>query len=217
MTKNSKNSPKSLPIQDFIAAMQKENALIIDTRLPDYFELGHIISSLNICNNKAYEGIIQNITPLNKPVLILCKAKEEEESYKNLTKLGFSNILGYLEGSIEAWIGQNQKFDMVISISSEELALDSKHNPTAIIIDVRTKEEFDVLHVFNAVNIPLENLTEELAKLNKTQETLTYSNTGYTSMLASSLLKKNGFSNVKNVWGGFERIREETVDLVGSK
>jgi rhodanese-related sulfurtransferase len=106
---------------------------------------------------------------------------------------------------------------MVISISSEELALDSKHNPTAFIIDVRKKEEFDVLHVFNAVNIPLENLTEELAKLNKTQETLTYSNTGYTSMLASSLLKKNGFSNVKNVWGGFERIREETVDLVGSK
>jgi hypothetical protein len=42
MTKNSKNSPKSLPIQDFIAAMQKENALIIDTRLPDYFELGHM-------------------------------------------------------------------------------------------------------------------------------------------------------------------------------
>jgi hydroxyacylglutathione hydrolase len=217
MTKNAKISPKSLPIQDFIAAMQKENALIIDTRLPDYFELGHIITSLNICNNKAYKGTIKNITPLNKPVLILCKAKEEEESYKNLTKLGFSNILGYLEGSIEAWIGQNQKFDMVISISSEELALDSKHNPTAIIIDVRTKEEFDVLHVFNAVNIPLENLTVELAKLNKTQETLIYSNTGYTSMLAASLLKKNGFTNVKNVWGGFERIKEETVDLVGSK
>jgi len=217
MTKNAKISPKSLPIQDFIAAMQKENALIIDTRLPDYFELGHIITSLNICNNKAYKGTIKNITPLNKPVLILCKAKEEEESYKNLTKLGFSNILGYLEGNIEAWIGQNQKFDMVISISSEELALDSKHNPTAIIIDVRTKEEFDVLHVFNAVNIPLENLTVELAKLNKTQETLIYSNTGYTSMLAASLLKKNGFTNVKNVWGGFERIKEETVDLVGSK
>lgn len=217
MTKNAKNSPKSLPVQDFIASMQKENALIIDTRLPDYFELGHIISSLNICYNKTYEGSINNITPLNKPVLIVCKAKEEEESYKNLTKLGFSNILGHLEGSIEAWIGQNQKFDMVISISSEELALDSKHNPTAVIIDVRKKEEFDVLHVFNAVNIPLENLAEELAKLNKTQETLVYSNTGNTSMLASSLLKKNGFTNVKNVWGGFERIKEETVDLVGSK
>ena len=217
MTKNAKNSPKSLPIQDFIATMQKENALIIDTRLPDYFELGHIISSLNICPNKTYESTIKNITPLNKPVLIVCKAKEEEESYKYLSKLGFSNILGHLEGSIEAWIGQNQKFDMVISISSEELALDSKHNPTAVIIDVRKKEEFDVLHVFNAVNIPLESLAEELAKLNKTQETLIYSNTGNTSMLASSLLKKNGFTNVKNVWGGFERIREETVDLVGSK
>lgn len=217
MTKNSKNSAKSLPIQDFIGAMQKEHALLIDTRLPDYFELGHIISSLNICYNKTYEGSIKNITPLNKPVLMISKAKEEEESFKNLTKLGFSNILGYLEGSIEAWIGQNQKFDMVISISSEELALDSKHNPTAMIIDARKKEEFDVLHVFNAVNIPLENIIKELAKLNKTQETLIYSNTGYTSMLVASLLKKNGFSNVKNVWGGFERIKEETVDLVGSK
>ncbi len=35
-------------------------------------------------------------------------------------------------------------------------------------------------------------------------------------MVAASLLKKEGFTNVKNVWGGYAKIKEEKIDLVGS-
>jgi rhodanese-related sulfurtransferase len=84
-------------------------------------------------------------------------------------------------------------------------------------LDVREPDEFNSSHVFNAQNIPLSELAIQHAKLTKTGETLIYSNNGFRSMIASSYLKKVGFTNIKNVWGGFEKIKLETIDLVGKK
>ncbi|MBP7510400.1 MAG: hypothetical protein KA981_00645 [Bacteroidia bacterium] len=217
MTKNSNVNSIPLSINDFKVASNLENVLIIDTRLPDYYELGHVFSSINICHNQAYGNNLGSVFYMHNPILIVSKESEIQQSYSNLISIGFTKILGHLNGGIEAWIAENQKFDMVISISSEELALDAKHNPSAIILDVRSKAEYNALHVANAVNLTLEEIAKEIPKLNKFQETLIYSNSGYSSMLVSGLLKHFGFTNIKNVWGGFERIKEETVELISTK
>lgn len=209
--KNKKIS--ALNLQEFKTALAESKAIIVDTRLPDFFELGFIPGSLNFGFNQQYSHLSKSIFGLNQKLILITKAADTENALSYFSSLENLQIIGYFEDGSDKWIDNNEKFDMIISISSEELCLDSKHNPKAIIIDVREKEEFDALHVKVAQNIPLSELTEKLKELDNKAETLIYCDKGYRSMIAASILKANGFINIKNVWGGFEQIVHEKIEL----
>jgi rhodanese-related sulfurtransferase len=69
----------------------------------------------------------------------------------------------------------------------------------AIILDVRSKREFENGHIKNAINIPVDKLSSSLPKVNdKTKPVITCCASGARSATAKSILKSNGFTNVHN-------------------
>jgi phage shock protein E len=68
----------------------------------------------------------------------------------------------------------------------------------AIIIDVRTKGEFQGGHIKNSVNVPLANLQDKISKLKKDKPVITCCASGSRSASAKSILKSNGFVEVHN-------------------
>jgi len=204
---------KALNVAEFEDEMKK-GASIIDTRLPDNFELGFIQGAINFGLNGQYAIWAATMLDIHAPILLVAKPDTEKESLERLTRVGFDNILGYLEGGFEAWVGADKKYDMVISISAEELALDSKHNPKAKIVDVRKPTEYKTAHVKVAENISLAELPQQVESLDKSGEYLIHCAGGYRSMVAASFMKSKGIRNVKNVWGGFEMIKKEEVEIV---
>jgi phage shock protein E len=68
----------------------------------------------------------------------------------------------------------------------------------ARIIDVRTKAEFQQGHVRNSINIPLDRLTDNLKKLDKSKPVITCCASGMRSSSARSILKSHGFTEVHN-------------------
>jgi phage shock protein E len=69
----------------------------------------------------------------------------------------------------------------------------------AVIVDVRTTQEFSGGHIKNAVNIPVDNLRNNLSKLkNKNQPIITCCASGIRSGMAKSILKANGYTDVHN-------------------
>jgi len=213
-----KNGLTPLNINTFKDLVRTKDATIIDSRFPDFFELGFIPGALNFGLNGQYAIWAATIIDLHQPIVVVCKPGTEEESVQRLSRVGFDNILGVLEGGMDTWINAGEKYDMVVSISAEEFALDSKHNPKATILDVRKPSEFDSGHVLNATSIQLSEMPSRMEELDKAAEILVHCAGGYRSMVASSLLKKEGFINVKNVWGGYAKIKEEeAIVLVGTK
>ncbi|MCA0425843.1 MAG: MBL fold metallo-hydrolase [Bacteroidetes bacterium] len=194
----------------------KNGATLIDSRLPDFFELGFVPGSINIGLNGQFAIWAATLLDLQSEIVLVCKPGTEKETVSRLARVGFDSISGYLENGFDAWKDAGLRYDMVISISAEELALDAKHNPKATILDVRKPEEFKSGHVFNAKNLPLNGLISGSENLDKNQEHLIHCAGGYRSMIAASMLKKNGFSNIKNVWGGFEKIKEEKVEILSN-
>jgi len=71
----------------------------------------------------------------------------------------------------------------------------------AIIIDVRTKGEYQSGHIKGSVNIPLENLRNNLSKIKKDKCIVTCCASGMRSASAKSILKSNGFNEVHNGGG----------------
>jgi len=69
----------------------------------------------------------------------------------------------------------------------------------AIILDVRTKGEYSSGHAKGSINIPLDQLSENLKKLkDKEQPIITCCATGMRSASAKSFLKARGYKNVHN-------------------
>jgi rhodanese-related sulfurtransferase len=68
----------------------------------------------------------------------------------------------------------------------------------AVIVDVRTKGEFQSGHLRNSINMPVDNLEQNLKKLKKDKPIITCCASGARSASAKRILKSNGFEQVYN-------------------
>ena len=89
-----------------------------------------------------------------------------------------------------------------------------------VVLDVRRPAEYADGHVRDALNIPLNDMIDPaaLAKLEEEQNIYVHCAGGYRSVIAASILKKQGIHNIRNVLGGWSKIKElEKVDVVKEK
>ena len=76
----------------------------------------------------------------------------------------------------------------------------------AVILDVRSKSEYAGGHIKNSINIPLDQLSQNLSRLkDKNQTIITCCASGIRSASAKRILKNNGYTNVYN-GGGWSRL-----------
>lgn len=78
----------------------------------------------------------------------------------------------------------------------------------AQIIDVRTKEEYQQGHIRGSVNIPLQNLQNNLSKIKKDKPVITCCASGMRSASAKGILKSNGYTEVHN-GGGWSSLQNK--------
>jgi len=78
----------------------------------------------------------------------------------------------------------------------------------AVIVDVRTKDEYQGGHIKGSVNIPLQNLQSQMSKLSKDKPIITCCASGMRSASAKGILKSKGFSEVHN-GGGWMSLRNK--------
>ena len=118
---------------------------------------------------------------------------------------------GYLDGSFEAWKNAGEKVDMIIDVEPDELVMDMPHDPNLIVVDVRRETEYADGHLKDAVNLPLSDMTDValLAQFEENENIYVHCAGGYRSVIALSLLKKEGIHNVRNVMGGWAKLKEE--------
>jgi len=87
-------------------------------------------------------------------------------------------------------------FSACSKVSDEELAKAHKAVANgAIIVDVRTPQEFKVKHVKGAINLPVEEIMKgHLRKLPKNKEIVVYCRTGSRSSASAKILKEKGWN-----------------------
>jgi rhodanese-related sulfurtransferase len=135
----------------------------------------------------------------------------EEETVTRLARVGFSKMEGYLKGGFAAWEKAGENVDLIINVEADELAMDIPFDDHLQVVDVRRETEFAEGHVKGAINLPLTDLTNIalIAGLEENQNLYVHCAGGYRSVIASSILKKEGIHNLRNVVGGWDKIKEE--------
>ncbi|HEV7229773.1 MAG TPA: MBL fold metallo-hydrolase [Bacteroidia bacterium] len=200
-----------------LTAFRKEmdnGALILDTRDPDTFEKGFIPGSINIGLQGTFAVWVGTLIDIKKPLLLITAEGKEEETVLRLARVGYEQVNGFLKGGMPAWSASGNKVETIESVSPAEFCgqLNNK-----VVIDVRKEGEFETVHVKGAQLVPLSDLESRLKTFDPGKDYLVHCAGGYRSMIASSILKRNGIHNFKNVLGGMAKIKEAGAPVEEAK
>ena len=195
--------------EEFEQQANKTGALILDTRHTDKFEAGFIPHSINIGIDGSFAPWVgAMIKDVNQPLLIINDKGREEEVVTRLSRVGFDNTVGYLEGGFDAWKQSGKEVDTISSISVNEFAEIHSKDKSIDVLDVRKTSEYEAEHIVDATNIPLEYINENFKQLDKNKTYYVHCAGGYRSMIFVSILKARGYENLVNIKGGFKDIKE---------
>lgn len=206
-----------LSVAEFKKWMENEETIVLDTRKAGDFTKQFVPGSISIGLEGRFAEWAGSLLPFDKPIILVTEEGQEKESVVRLARVGFSQIHGYLTGGVEGWRQAGEEIDLIIDVETDELAMDLPYDDHLVAVDVRREAEFGDGHVRGAVNIPLNELTDPgtMANIEEQQNLYVYCGSGYRSVIAASLMKRQGIHNLRNVLGGFNAIRvQKGIEIV---
>jgi hydroxyacylglutathione hydrolase len=201
---------KALSVNDFETHI-KNGALILDVRKSNEFAQGHIPNALFIGLDGQFAPWVGSIiTDLKQPIILVTPQGKEEETVMRLSRVGYDNCLGYLEGGFDTWKQAGKHVEAITSISAEEFAgIYNKGNIS--VLDVRKPGEYDAKHLNKVNHQALDFISKWQDTLDKNTNYYIHCARGYRSMIAASILQAKGYKHLVDIAGGFEAITKSTI------
>lgn len=206
-----KKGDNALNPKAFEAAANETGAVVLDVRHQNNFVNGHVPRSIFIGIDGGFAPWVgAMIKDVEQPILLITPEGRLEETITRLSRVGFDNIIGYLEGGFDAWKSAGMEIDTIKSITADEFA-QIRNNETIKVMDVRKNSEYLSEHVIDAENAPLDDINKHLAEFSGDETSYVHCAGGYRSVIAASILKSRGIHNVVDVKGGFGAIKNTDV------
>ena len=201
---------QGVPAIDVGAACEavREGAIVIDLRDGDAFCAAHPSAAVHMAFGPRIGYWAGWVLPEDsRIVLIAANAHEAAEAGRQLLRVGFDRIEGYVEGGIDAWRAAGLPISRIPQITAQELRERLRRDDDLAVVDVRTPHEWNDGHLEGAIHIPVGDLGMSVASLQRRGSLATICEGGYRSLLAASLLARAGLANVVNVTGGMTAYR----------
>jgi glyoxylase-like metal-dependent hydrolase (beta-lactamase superfamily II)/rhodanese-related sulfurtransferase len=193
--------------EEFEALANHESALVLDVRTQADYIKSHIPNSIFIGLNGGFAPWVGAlITDIKQPIVLVVPEGQSAEAVTRLSRVGYDNTLGYLEGGIEAWKASGKDIDTLESISAEEFATRAKASKINV-LDVRKDGEYLSMHLEDSQHLSLDFINEKMNEVDKNKTYYVHCAGGYRSVIAASILKARGFNNLIDIAGGFGAIK----------
>lgn len=188
---------------DEFESLCDDDIVILDTREVTEFSTAHIAKSIHIAARTSFDPWAGRILDPERPTYLVCSSWEETENIqRRLFRMGFDNIVGYLQGSMRSWIQAGMPVATMATLSVHQL-----HEQLIVgnlqVLDVRTDNEWSGGHLQGAKHIFAAELSNKLDQLDSSKHVVTYCGSDFRASLASSLLARAGFEHVSTLLGSF--------------
>lgn len=201
---------RRLSVDAFDVAVNETDALILDTRHQDVFIHGFIPQSIFIGIKGSFAMWVGALIPdIKQEILVVADPGMEEEIVTRLSRVGYDNCIGLLDGGFDAWKSAGKEIDTLPQVTAKEL----KGISDATVVDVRKSGEFQSEHMIDAIHVELDTINDHMASLPQEDTFYIHCAGGYRSVIASSILKARGYHNMVDVAGGFKAIKEAGLNV----
>lgn len=192
---------KKLSKDEFLKAYNS-GVKVIDTRNKVDFAEAFIPESINVQGNNSFSTWMGWLVNYSEPFILVAQEEQMEDLTRKLMRIGMDQM-GYIDDVKN--LGLDLQTADVIDIADFKTYLNRED---VQVVDVRNKTEYETVHIENAENVFVGTLEENLDKISRDKQVVIHCQSGDRAAIAYSLLKKNGFGNVKNFSGGMKEWLE---------
>jgi len=185
--------------------LQKEGAIVLDTRPAMQFAVAHVPGSVHVALSGQYASWAARILGLDKRIILVGEEAEQlRESQLRLARVGIENVHAYLEDGIAGWIKGGYELDYIPQITVQEFVeLQEQEKDHIAVLDVREPGEVAGGAMAGSIRIPLGQLAGRMDELDQNKLIVVHCAGGYRSSIATSLLRRAGFRDIANLTGGY--------------
>ncbi len=208
---------RPLSIAELVDAME-HGVKVLDTRSPEEFAAGFVPGSINIGLDGQFATWVGTLLSLDDRIAIVAPVGKEEESATRCARIGLDNVVGYLEGGFETWRDAKLGTDSFARLDPAGLEA-LMHAPDApVVIDVRKDAERGERQIPGTRYITLSRLAASLDEVGpKDRPVVVHCAGGYRSAMAASILKRNGFGDVRDLRGGFAAWQSAGLPVIAGE
>jgi hydroxyacylglutathione hydrolase len=193
-------TPAPLPAEEF--ASDAADTLVLDTRSELAFGAAHVPGALFIWAGglASFGGWFM---PYDRPLSLVVHDGDLDQVIRDLVRLGYDRIAGYLSGGLLAWHVAGKESQSVATITVQNLCQKLDRGAEAWILDVRSAEELETEgQIEGAQHIHITQLQGSLEHVPTDRPIHIFCGSGLRSMTAASILKRQGWDRVTVVLGG---------------
>ncbi len=185
------------------AALARGGALIVDTRSAEAFAESHPAGAIHVSLDGQFASWVGTVVRPDQDIVLVADGGRIEEAVVRLARVGYERVVGVLDGDMERWRSEGHPTGAVHRLPPESWVDGGRR-----VLDVRRAREWTDFHLDGATHIPLAELPERLAELDRGAEWVVVCAGGYRSGIAVSLLQRAGFGAVANGVGGMDAWRK---------
>jgi hydroxyacylglutathione hydrolase len=187
----------------------REGAVPIDLCDDDSVCGEHIAASLRMAFGPRIGYWAGWVLPENARIVLLTDSgARAAEAGRQLFRVGFDRIEGYVAAPGSAWRDLGFPLLSITQISVEQLREQLMKFGRLTLVDVRSDREWNDGHIAEAIHVPIGEMSGRAADFDRQKPIATICEGGYRSMLAASILARAGFPRVLNVSGGMTAYRD---------
>ena len=185
-----------------VKALMDDGVVVLDVRHQKAFGAGHIPGSYGIRVDAPLVVWAGWVIPFGSRIVLLGESSEQrEDATRQLIRIGYDDVIGYLEGGIETW-ARDHPIDTVQSMDVRELR--ERLNEVTL-LDVRRLSEWDDGHIAGAIHFEGGRIAWEDLPFPHDKPLAVQCASGNRSMVAISVMKQRGYHNLIQVDGGINK------------
>ena len=194
-----------------VKSLMDEGVLVLDVRHQKAFAAGHIPGSYGIRVDAPLVVWTGWVIPFGSRIILLTEsAGDREEAMRQLIRIGYDDVVGYVEGGIEAW-AKEYPVETVSAIGPKELR---ERLSEVTLLDVRMLSEWNEGHIAGAIHFEGGRVAWDELTFPKDKPIAIQCASGNRSIIAISVLKRRGIHNVIQVDGGITKWKMSGFDIV---
>lgn len=197
-----------------VKSLMDDGAVVIDVRHQKKFGAGHIPGSYGIRVDAPLVVWAGWVIPFGSRVILLAESTEDRsEATRQLIRIGYDNIVGYLEGGIESW-AREYPVETIQSIKARELR---ERLSEVTLVDVRALSEWNAEHIEGAIHFEGGRMAWDELPFTEEKPLAIQCASGNRSMIAISVLRRRGYHNLIQVEGGIGQWKMHGFDVIRNR